>query len=414
MAAVTGADFSGSLGNRLVLVPIIGGLRTFAIAATSKTLLNTIFALFSVREPANPKGSLLSRDNVWDALGLGLFLGGYSFISKMALSVLEKGLTGGKSSPLVSFAAGSLAGVSLVWAGNRERRQTIASYLFVQSLTYLAADLVKRGWLPAIPGIDIILFMLTNAVIMHAYVAEPESLPSGYGRWVVKMGPIDRRALEVAKHLLHSQPYPPEVMDSFCRTYGVPVPQPPLGRIDCRLFHPGRTSCTQVAVTLWLNRFFKSMIYYAPLTIFRLVSALRAKGDERTEKLKSWFIILVRLASFLATYLASYQGTACLEANCLAHRPTHRYTYGYIGAVASLSIMLAPANSRPDISFWMIPRALQTLNTSLKTKQKIPLIPGGDVILFSLSAGLLFMYWHHKTQLLSPSVRNVLDFLFQR
>lgn len=430
-------EVSGS--QKILVIPAMAGLRTFAITTTSKMLINLAFRWVKIRStrhrgsndenqeddagfeaqiptlPSPPFPSALTQADVWDALSLGFFLGGYSVISKFVEQCLVVGAHRTTSTPPLSFIAGSVAGLSLLFSGNRERRHTIATYLFVQACTKLAADLVQRKVLPNVPGIDTVLFVLSSAIIMHAYAAEPDALPPSYNRFLIKMGPVDRHALQMASSIMHNEEYSPDTLQAFCQKMKVSTPDSPPRRLDCFFYHPGRTDCTRVCLTIFVTRFFKSLVYYAPLTVFRLIAALRAKStEERVRKLKEWIVLLGRLASFLAAFVALYQTTACLEANLLAPNPSHPFVYGGIGGVAGLSLVLAPPTSRPEIVSWMLPRALQTLHNWLKKRHLVPIIADGDTILFSLSAGLLYTYWHHSPQLLSSTVRNVLDVLFQK
>lgn len=227
------------------------------------------------------------------------------------------------------------------------------------------------------------------------------------------MGPIDKRALDVAKDLLDGVPYSESVLESFLTERNKVMPAAPLHKINCLLYHPQEPSCVVNSLKIFVVKLLRSMIYYAPLTVFRLISAIRAPADLRNRKLLEWLLLLLRLSTFLASFVAIFQITSCAEAKLRPATPSAHFTYGWVGAIAGLSVLCVPQPSRLEISAWMLPRALQTLHRSFRLVNKIPKIPSGDIIAFSVSAGLLHMHWKTQPQLLAPSMRQILEFVFR-
>ena len=227
------------------------------------------------------------------------------------------------------------------------------------------------------------------------------------------MGPFDARPLDVANDLLLRRPYQDAVLSSYLRDFAKPLPPAPLSRVSCFLLHPDTPSCLRNAAGLFLRRLGRSLVYYFPLTLLRLVAALRSPPALRARRLLEWLLLLARLAAFLASFVTLFQFSSCQENRFGPARMAH-FTYGGIGCVAALSLFFVPSPSRLEISAWMLPRALQTIHSALLQNGAISTLPNLDVVAFSVSMGVLFMYWQTKPDILSPSVRSILQFLFPK
>jgi hypothetical protein len=84
-----------------------------------------------------------------------------------------------------------------------ERRRTVALYVFARAVqsSYFASK--ARGWFhfwgSSWEHGDSLLFILSTAQIMYAYVMSPNTLPYGYWKFIVNTGPIPMFILEQVK-----------------------------------------------------------------------------------------------------------------------------------------------------------------------------------------------------------------------
>lgn len=108
-----------------------------------------------------------------------------------ALRIFNVGPRGpGKHEYWHAAVAGAVSGLS-VFAERPARRITYGQQLFVRGLQGWYNMLHARG-LVHIPNGDVLLFGAACGQIMMAWLSIPESLPSGYRRWIVSLPVSDR------------------------------------------------------------------------------------------------------------------------------------------------------------------------------------------------------------------------------
>lgn len=100
--------------------------------------------------------------------------------------------------PLATFLAGTLAGTAVLLDSEkhgRERRVTLALYLFIRVVEVAGESGVKRGILPSFYHADTALFTLSCTEIMYSWFFTPETLPPAYDRWITKLAAMDFRLM---------------------------------------------------------------------------------------------------------------------------------------------------------------------------------------------------------------------------
>lgn len=143
---------------------------------------------------------------------------------------------------------------------NSERRRTFGLYLMVRGIQSVYCALLKRGMPLFYPAEwkhgDSLLFILSSAQIMYAYVMRPETLPSSYWRFIVNAGPITKDVLTAVRRNNRGLPVDVDKLLAYCEKAGgkAAVTPPPLtsalpDAIPLGVLHPQQvSSCALVSV----------------------------------------------------------------------------------------------------------------------------------------------------------------------
>ncbi|KAA0159176.1 hypothetical protein FNF27_00435 [Cafeteria roenbergensis] len=95
----------------------------------------------------------------------------------------------GRDDRLNAAVAGAVAGAASL-LDSPARRRGVALYLLVRSLYALVHALMRRRVLTRIPGSATALFASANALIMYAFIAEPQLLDRSYYAWMLRTANI--------------------------------------------------------------------------------------------------------------------------------------------------------------------------------------------------------------------------------
>lgn len=155
------------------------GLGGFA----AKALLEAAVALLRKRSLAAAGQALSSRDTARFALFLSAMVGGAA--GTRCLLVWLRG----RDDRLNAAIAGAVAGAASL-LDSPARRRGVALYLLVRSLYALVHALMRRRVLTRIPGSATALFASANALIMYAFIAEPQLLDRSYYAWMLRTANI--------------------------------------------------------------------------------------------------------------------------------------------------------------------------------------------------------------------------------
>jgi len=124
---------------------------------------------------------------------LGSFTGGYHLVRCQLCNALP-GVTPKKA----AVVAGCVGGLSSLFLKQNKRR-TLAMYLMARLAQSGYASQKNAGrfhfWGSHWSHGDVLLFALSSAQVMYAYVMRPETLDKGFWNFIVRAGPIDRITL---------------------------------------------------------------------------------------------------------------------------------------------------------------------------------------------------------------------------
>lgn len=379
----------------------------FSVGYASRTLLSLlvrIFSLlksgkisnvFSVQQLVSEKNLIVREEAVRLGLFLGCFSGGFNLVKDLMAKYRKK------EDGYNSFVAGGVAGLS-IFSQSRDGWRTISLYTFARLLQCVYNGLKERNyfqWTNSFTHGDTILFALSSAQIMYAYVMRPNTLPKSYFDFIVNTGPIPKTVLEVVRLNNRGLPFDAQKITEFCAKKGttlgkIEFPYPIVG---CDMLHPQTHGCVKHNISVFLDTAKKILPLYASLTfiptlVFQFGSFIKTPINTILGLMKS----TARSVSFLASFVSLYMSVVCTHRNIFSSE--NRYLFWFAGLVCSSSIMLEKKSRRSELALYTLPRALDSLYMILNERKWLGSVPNGELYLFMLSmAGIMYYYDFERT-----------------
>ncbi|KAL4123650.1 hypothetical protein PRIC2_009501 [Phytophthora ramorum] len=334
-------------------------------------------AVTDLRQLLDEKHLAFRLDAVRLGLFLGWFTGGYRGLRALLPVILRlllprKQLQDDKKLKEVSaLGAGAIAALALGFV-DAKRRRSLALYALTRALQcgYNTAKRQKRWhfWGSNWQYGDALLFSLSSAQVMYAYVMRPRTLPPEYFRFIQRTGPVE---LETAGAGATGEPqttrerrYTAEI--AWTGNLVIPRDFPlPTDIVPCRLLHPNADSCAVGTLLCFKRAFLKTFPLYLSLFIVPGV-VIHFKRF-----LRAPFRTLVR-STLNAT-----------RSNC------------FLASFVSLYLSLSP---RADALSW------RWICSGFKY---------GEVALFSASMAVMMHCYEHETESMSPFVYSTMKRFLQ-
>lgn len=317
-------------------------------------------ALADLRQLLDEKHVSFRVDAVSFGLFLGWFTGGYRALRAL-LPVLLRRLAAASQRPqlperqaeqLTALASGALAGCALVFVDAKKRR-SFALYALTRALQ-CAYNTAKRNdywhfWGSDWRFGDALLFAVSSAQVMYAYVMRPSTLPPEYLRFIQNTGPVQPETLSLVQQSNRGVPIDQELLWSLIRRKNVrvhfPLPTGVGAVIPCGLVHCEAESCSLGALQCFRRAFSKTFPLYLSLFIVPSV-VLRFKKflSHPLRTLSRAVLGATRSNSFLASFVTAYLALICAHRRLF--RGDHRVVYYLAGLGASTTILLEPKSRR--------------------------------------------------------------------
>ncbi|XP_069691994.1 transmembrane protein 135-like [Periplaneta americana] len=130
-----------------------------------------------------------------NAFRLGGFLAGFSGIFRLMSCLLRRFFN--TDSKFHAIPAGLLAGLAFGFFPDN----TIALYVMWKSLQIIYVDSIQKGYVPELPGANILLYSFSTAVLFHAALLEPQNLRPSYWKFLYnisgsRIAAMDRKPLD--------------------------------------------------------------------------------------------------------------------------------------------------------------------------------------------------------------------------
>jgi hypothetical protein len=315
-----------------------------------------------------------------------------------------------------SFAAGSLAGVNVLFL-DAERRRTLALYLTVRALQCAYNSSKSRGWWHFWGSDwkhgDSLLFMLASAQIMYCYVMRPDALPESYWRFIVKSGPIPPNVLEAVRRSNRGLAVDGAALAAQVAKRsekGLVIPS--LGAVPdilpCAYMHPRTASCVKNDLWAFADTFKKTIPLYFTI-MFVPAAVLRFNRFVRTPvtSLLRVSVDAVRSTTFLASLVAIYQACVCAQRSVV--RKDHRSIYWISGLACASSILIERKSRRSELALYALPRALDSVYIMLRDYRWLTGMPHGETVLFSAAMGAVMYFYQNERATMSPWLSKILE-----
>ena len=350
-----------------------------------------------------------------DAVRLGLFLGsftgGYHIVRCNMCNRL------GFSPKKAAAVAGTLGGLSSLFL-KRKKRRTFALYLMARLAqgTYASQKNNNRFhfWGSHWSHGDVLLFAMSSAQVMYAYVMRPDTLDTGFWNFIVRAGPIDKETLGLLKDQCNGKNVDLRpalaaqsvagAMDAFGPVVGEDV-----RCVPCQLMHRS-TGCPGCALHVAMSAkdtFRKCFPFYLSIHLvpFAILNAAKALRDPIGTVFKAT-AATVRSTSFISAFVALYMGTACASRR-LFHRD-HRAMYYFAGIVAAQSLFLEKKSRRAELALYLMPRAFDSFASTVIDKKLLPRVPHAELALFCATAGGLMHLYENEPDTLAGFMRTTI------
>ncbi|DAZ97856.1 TPA: hypothetical protein N0F65_003283 [Lagenidium giganteum] len=347
-----------------------------------------------------------------DAVSLGLFVGwftgSYRALRALLPVLLRRSL---RTKPDVtnavsSLTAGAVAATALLFV-DAKRRRSIALYAFTRALQ-CAYNMAKRRnywhfWGSTWGHGDSLLFALSSAQVMYAFIMRPATLPSEYFRFIQKTGPVATDVMDLVRAGNRQLPVETAKLQRFLDKHNlihrVTVPVGADGAapvIPCTLIHYDTPSCSVGAFHTFTRAFKRTFPLYLSLFIVPSVVIHFNKFIAKPVSSLSRAVLgATRSNTFLASFVTTYAMVICAQRRVTSH--DHRVIYYLAGLVASISILMEPKSRRSELALYVFPRAVDSLFMILRDRRIFAGVKHGEVLLYSFSMSIMmFCYEHEK------------------
>ena len=397
-------------------------------------LTRRLRTLASLSHLLDEKNLVVREDAVRLGIALGGFSGLYYLLREVMLLARNAKRAGGKGRAVVAGAkgrerekwvpcvAGGAAAAVAFTALPENGRRIAALYCLTRALQswYNAARDAGRWhfWGSHWGHGDTLLFSLSCAQIMYAYVMRPSTLSKSFWKFVVRTGPIDERVLDAVRLSCRHRPVDVDALERYTSSKRMDfvLPSPLVGPrgIPCEVLHPGERSCTRNFVRQGVAAFSKVFPLYVSLNFVPLVATHLAQFLRRPGALlhkAAWGS--VRGSALLGIFVGTYQGLVC------AHRatglPDHRALYWASGLLAGIPACLSqPKHRRNDLALYGLMRAIDQFWLHLRARNIVRGMRFGSHWILALSCGALMTYYENNPAQVPPMVRSLIKHITGR
>ena len=270
-----------------------------------------------------------------------------------------------------------------------------------------------RGALESFVGAhgDVLMFALSSAQVMYAYVMRPETLDPGFWNFIVRAGPIDKETLGAVRAQCNGSP----VDLRHLAQYAVPGKDPKgwttgerLPCVPCVIMHrdTGCAMCASHAVAASADTFRKCFPFYlsihlVPFCVLNAAKALRNPVGTVTTATGA----TIRSTTFISAFVGSYMASIC-GLRWLRGGKEHRAAYYAAGIVAGSMLFIEKKSRRGELALYLLPRAADSLVATMAIKRLVPNVPHADLLLFALVSGGLMHYFENEPETLAGFLRS--------
>ncbi|GKV45506.1 hypothetical protein SLEP1_g52578 [Rubroshorea leprosula] len=347
-----------------------------------------------------------------EACRIGLLFGGFTgsyHAFRCLLRKLRK-----KETPMNAILAGSVAGLSVLALDDSSRRRTLALYLLarVAQCAYNSAKSKNKFhlWGSHWRHGDSLLFALSCAQIMYAFVMRPETLPKSYHDFIQKTGPVAAPVYKAVRESCRGGPVDIVSLSAYLSTKRkseiLKLEEFP-SIIPCSVIHPDTDSCLAHNAYAASATFRKTFPLYFSLTFVPFVILHLQKFMDSPAR-TCWNAVkgAVRSTAFLSAFVGIFQAVICMHRKVASK--DHKLVYWIAGGISALSVLLEKKSRRAELALYVLPRAGDSLWSILVNRHLIPKIRNAEVALFCACMGGIMYYLEHEPDTMAPFLRGLI------
>mmetsp|Transcript_24958 Transcript_24958/g.30490 ORF Transcript_24958/g.30490 Transcript_24958/m.30490 type:complete len:432 (-) Transcript_24958:466-1761(-) len=313
-----------------------------------------------------------------EAVRIGLFVGSFTGIYKAVTYGLARRESGDCESGKVvkkkwhSATAGFLAGFSLLIM-DKSWHRTLSLYMATRAVQCWYNYNKERGyfhfWGSNWSHGDSLLFAVSSAQIMYAYVMRKETLPAAYHKFIVNQGPIDGTILNAVEKSCRGMPVDKTAVMEYVQTAGgkeaVKLVKPWLEKRNINMIpnhalHPHTRSSILATIHSFVGtakRIFP--VYLALALVPAMVLRYKRFVANPLGVIAKATASAAQSTSFLAGFCSSYMGQICLQRIIFQKMgwKDRKQIYWLAGFISSASILLEKKGRRSELALYALPRA---------------------------------------------------------
>ena len=389
-------------------------LRNFGKGAALGVGGRTAFALLgtlmrSGRHERPMRAAFVSKEHAQWAAFLGSFLALHNTMLRCHPPAIPRDFS------YRQMMAGTLAGFSLRLAPSYARPY-LALLLSVRAMEVAGRSAAQKGIMPEVlaTNADIKLMMACSAVVMTAWIFEPQLLEPAYLRFLNKQSGKDTRLLRaIAASFdgdLHSRPGVLPALNALRAESSLPPLDlaPSCGNLHCNVLHLPVQNCTEHLGFYFASGWLRAATLYAPVHLLPLVllrpSALISKpiGVTTQAALK-----ITRSALFLSSYCTTGFAVLCFCARAAEKAGTKpkRWHATALSSVCGLALYFEKPGRRLELALYTL---LQAMRCCPHPQAKEAMRKHLSVPAFAIAAGIVSHHYARHPASLRPSYRSIL------
>jgi len=233
------------------------------------------------------------------------------------------------------------------------------------------------------------------------------------------MSNMDRRVLNLLKDLHHGVKRYGEKSDclrEFCIEKGFdprdgdlvthnPIPVPILA-------YPWRTMPTTL-LGRWITAIIQSLAIYAPV---HLIPLILFKPKKLIESPWEMLIRLIKASTRSALFLGTFVGLvwAGVVFGRLVTGTDSSLGPGSGSLICGLSILLEKKSRRPELTMYVLPRAIHATWLRLTATYKLKTMTHGEVLIFAMAGAIAMYFYEANPTTIRSSIRSLMQSYFGR
>ncbi|CAI5712313.1 unnamed protein product [Hyaloperonospora brassicae] len=326
-----------------------------------------------------------------DTLRFGAFFG--TLVGTFRVTELAaRAARGGQRDAITLAIAGFVSGSALL-LDSPARRTTVSLYIFVRMVDVVCRHLTSSGVLPTWRYSSEMLFAMSNAAILYAFVVDPSLLPENYYQWICRIGAVNHHGLEyTVRQRMRG------ALDAHGNALSFRPCQP----------HYHMESCVTHAIKEWINGLGRSLqiylpVHFLPAMIFRF-QQLRGAPASTTARIS---YAALRSSAFLTSYQTVAKLVICMARNAL--RRDEAAAPLAAGIATGGALFFEHTKRRFELMLYCLPRAIDIVWQLLKRRGIVRYVKHSEVVLFCLSMSLIMS---SPARYFKPPYLQILRFIF--